>query len=403
LRARRQGKLSQSAIRLTGADARIVRYRVLRTQEERNMRMLTKLVTGAAAVATVTALSAGPALADPPAHVSPAPGSVVSVGAQTTQYLSDALAATWDKAHPKKTQLYTWDAANSLGVDGNITTKKGCAKILRPNGSSPGITSLAANIKIGSHFCIDFARSSRAEKSTDPTGLSFIPLAFDSVTYASVTKGSNAPANLSTKDLTEIYTCTATKWNQVGGKSSATIHPLLAQTGSGTVSFFLAAIGVTTPGKCVDEPTTLEENQGVDPIFTGANAKNEIIPFSAGDWIAQAYHSAACLNKTCTPVKGVTCKPKKGQNAFGCDANGVLKLNNINGTKPVNGTGTSAALNPKFSSIFIRTLYNVVRTAKTKDSIPAYLEQFLGAKSLFCTNNALVKDYGFLADPACGS
>ncbi len=45
----------------------------------------------------------------------------------------------------------------------------------------------------------------------------------------------------------------------------------------------------------------------------------------------------------------------------------------------------------------------MVRTAKTKDSIPAYLEQFLGAKSLFCTNNALVKDYGFLADPSCGS
>src|ERR1700722_10746917 len=376
------------------------------TQEERNMRMLTKLVTGGAAVAP---LSPGPALADPPNGGSPAPSSVVSVGAQTTQYLSDALAATWDKAHPKKTQLYTWDAANALGVDGNITTKKGCAKTLRPNGSSPGITSLAANIKIGSHYCIDFARSSRAEKSTDPTGLSFIPLAFDSVTYASVTKnpktpkGSNAPANLTTKQLQKIYTCTATKWNQVGGKSSATIHPLLAQTGSGTVSFFLAAIGVTTPGTCVDEPTTLEENQGVDPIFTGKNAANEIIPFSAGDWIAQAYHSAACLNKTCTPVKGVTCKPKKGQNTFGCDSNGVLKLNDINGTSPVTGKGTSATLNPRFSSIFIRTLFNVVRTAKTKDSIPAYLEQFNGTKGLFCTSKALVKDYGFLADPSCGS
>ena len=372
------------------------------------MRMLSKLVTGAAAVATVTALSAGPALADPPKGVTPAPGSVVSVGAQTQQNLFDALATNWDKANPKKTQLYTWDALNSAGVDNNIATKKGCAPIVRPNGASPGITSLAANIKIGSHYCIDFARSSRAEKSTDPAGLSFIPFAFDSVTYASVTKnpktpkGSNAPANLTTKELAEIYTCTATKWNQVGGKSSATIHPLLAQASAGTVTFFLTAIGVTTPGKCVSEPTTLEENEGTNSMFTGKNAANEIIPFSTGDWIAQAYHSAACVNKSCTAVKGVTCKPKKGQNAFGCADNGVLKLNGINGTKPVSGTGAKAILNSHFSSIFIRTLYDVVRTAKTKDSIPAYLEQFIGTKGLVCKNPSLVKDYGFLPDPSCG-
>jgi hypothetical protein len=287
-------------------------------------------------------------------------------------------------------------------VDNNIATKKGCAPIVRPNGASPGIAALASNTKIGSHFCIDFARSSRAEKSTDPTGLSFIPFAFDSVTYASLAKGGNAPANLSTKDLTEIYTCTATKWNQVGGKSSATIHPLLAQAGAGTVTFFLAAIGVTTPGKCVSEPTTLEENEGTNSIFKGKNAANEIIPFSTGDWIAQAYHSGACLNKSCTAVKGVTCKPKKGQNAFGCADNGVLKLNDINKTAPVTGTGAKATLNSHFSSVFIRTLYDVVRTAKTKDSIPAYLEQFIGTKGLVCKNPSLVKDYGFLPDPSCG-
>jgi ABC-type phosphate transport system substrate-binding protein len=374
--------------------------------EERNMRMLSKLVTGAATVAAVAALSAGPALADPPGGISPAPGSVVSVGAQTTQFLSDALSTVWDKAHPKGTQLYTWDAANALGVDGNIATKHGCAKILRPNGSSPGITTLAANIKdpaSKSHYCVDFARSSRAEKSTDPSGLSFVPLALDNVSYAALTKGSNAPSNLTTHELSEIYTCSVTKWNQVGGKSKATIHPLLAQSGSGTVSFFLASIGVTTPGTCVSEPNTLEENQGVDPIFTGANAPNEIIPYSAGLWIAQQYHSAACVNKTCTPVKGVTCKPKGTQNKFGCAANGVLKLDNINGTAPVTGTGAKAVLNSHFSSAFIRTLFDVVRTAKTKDHIPAYLEQFLGAKGLYCSNKAVIRDYGFLTNAACGT
>jgi ABC-type phosphate transport system substrate-binding protein len=369
------------------------------------MRMLSKLVTGVVTVGAVAALSAGTALADPPKGLSPAPGSVVSVGAQTTQYLSDALSKTWDNANPKKTQIYTWDALNSNGVDDNIAVKQGCVKILRPNGSSPGIAALASNIKdptSKSHYCIDFARSSRTEKSTDPAGLSFIPQALDNVTYASITTGSNAPTNLSAKELNRIYLCTATKWNQVGGKSSATIHPLLAQAGAGTVSAFLADIGVTTPGKCVDEPTTLEENEGINPIFTGANAKNEIIPFSAGDWIAQGFHSAACLNKSCTLVKGVQCKPKKGQNTFGCDENGVLKLNKINGTAPTTGTGAKTVLNPHFSSVFVRTLFNVVRTAKTKDGIPSYLEQFLGAKGLYCTNNTLIKDYGFEPTASCG-
>jgi ABC-type phosphate transport system substrate-binding protein len=369
------------------------------------MRMRYKLVTGLAALATVTTLTAGPALADPPKGVTPAPSSVVSVGSETTQFLSDALSAKWDGANPKKTQLYAWDALDAEGTDNNIATKQGCVPIVRPNGSSPGITALAANIKdptSKSHYCIDFARSSRAEKPTDPPGLTFVPWAFDAVTYASLTKGSNAPANLTTKDLTEIYSCTATTWNEVGGTSHDTIHPLLAQAGSGTVSFFLAAIGVTTPGSCVDEPATLEENEGNNSIFTGPNAKNEIIPFSVGLWIAQQFHSAKCLTKTCTAVKGVICKPKTGENKYGCDLNGVLGLNSINKTKPTTGSGAKTTINPHFSVAFIRTLFNVVRTAKTKDAIPSYLEQFLGHKGLFCTNTPLVENYGFLPDPGCG-
>jgi ABC-type phosphate transport system substrate-binding protein len=368
------------------------------------MRMRNKLLAGAAVVATVTTLSAGAALADPPAKVTPAPGSVVSVGANTTQYLSDALSATWDKKNPKKTQLYSWDALDAAGVDNNIVTKKGCAPIVRPNGSGPGITALADNVKDPrdrKDYCIDFARSSRAVKSTDPTDITFIPLAKDIVTYASLAKGSNAPKNLTTTDLQEIYNCSITNWNQLGGPDEP-IVPLLAQSGSGTVSFFLSAIGVSSPGSCVSEPGTLEENEGVNSIFTGANAANEIIPFSAGDWVAQAYHSAKCLKSACTANKaGVVCRPdtKKGQNAFGCDLNGVLGLNDINGTSPTTGTGAKTALNPKFSLGFIRTLSDVVRgTSK----LPGYLSTFLGRKGWYCKNTTLIKDYGFLTDSACG-
>jgi ABC-type phosphate transport system substrate-binding protein len=381
------------------------------------MRMRNKLLAGAAVVATATALSAGAALADPPAGVTPPPGSVVSVGANTTQYLSDALSATWNHKFPAKTQLYSWDALDAAGVDNSIVTKKGCAAITRPNGSGPGIANLGDNVKDPLNhkdYCIDFARSSRGRKTSDPTDIIFVPLAFDSVTYASLAKGSNAPHNLTTADLKLIYSCSvpavpkkkipANNWAFFPGGKKGTIAPLLAQSGSGTVSFFLSAIGGSTftPGPCVTQPTKLEENEGVNPIFKGKNAKNEIIPFSAGDWVAQAYHSAKCLNTACSSnSKGVVCKPntKKGQNAFGCDLNGVLGLNDINGTSPTTGTGAKTTLNPRFTLGFVRTLSDVVRGTST---IPGYLVQFLGPKGWFCTNQALIRDYGFLTDPACG-
>jgi len=371
------------------------------------MRMLNKLIAGGAVLATATALAAGPALADPPKGVTPAPGSVVSAGAGTTQYLSDALSATWDAKNPHKTQIYSWDALDPEGTDNNIAFKSGCAKVLRPNGASPGITELATNAggTTKGHPCLDFARSSRAPKATDPTDLSFIGLGLDNVTYASLASGSNAPKNLTTTQLHNIYTCAVTNWDQVGGKN-APVKPLLAQAGAGTVSFFLAAIDVTTPGPCVSEPATLEENQGVSSVFKGN--KDEIIPFSVGYWLAQAYHSAKCLNTACTFVGGVTCKPKGTQNQYGCDLNGVLGLNDINGTNPVKGkvlNGPSTAVKGGFSAAFVRTLSDVVRGTK---SIPTYLQQFLGPKGWYCTNPALIKDYGFepatvKGFPSCGS
>ncbi|MGH3397493.1 MAG: substrate-binding domain-containing protein [Streptosporangiaceae bacterium] len=383
------------------------------------MRMLGKLITGAAVLATVTTLTAGVALADPPSGTTPKTTDVVGVGSNTTESLLDQLTLNYDSAHKTGTHIFSWDALENAAAttSGNIATKSGCVAAPRPNGSSAGIAALAANIKdpkSKSHFCLDFARSSRSEKSTDPTGLSFIPLALDNISYASVTKnpktpkGSNAPTNLSTHQLQEIYTCTVTKWSQVGGKSTATIKPLLPQPGSGTLATFLADIGVTAFGKCVNEPNSLEENEGVDPIFTGANAANEIVPISAGKWLAQAYHSAACKSAKCgTDKSGVftECKaPKKGQNKFGCDINGVLKVNDINKTAPINGTGAKAILNPLYTRTFIRTLFDVVRTAKAKDGIPSYLDGFFGAKGFFCSKaeKSVIQAYGYEPTASCG-
>ena len=153
------------------------------------------------------------------------------------------------------------------------------------------------------------------------------------------------------------------------------------------------------------QPASLEENEGINPIFK--HNKNAIIPFSAGKWVAQAFHSPACATKGCASLK---CKkPKKGQNQFGCDVNGVLGLNSINSTKPTVGKGAKTTINPKFTPDFIRTLYDVVRySTTTKDHIPAYLEPFFASKhakvkGFICSNpKSAIEDYGFLPTPLCG-
>jgi len=379
------------------------------------MRIISKLVAGAAVLATVTMISAGPALADPPKGTVPADTDVVGVGSNTTEFLLDQLSVDYNAAHSSP-KLYSYDATNPLtgAIGDNIITKKNCKPIPRPDGSSAGITTLESNLKAGGDYCVDYARSSRERSSTDPPegkgGILFVRLATDAVTYASVTGHTNAPANLTTADLTAIYSCTDTTWKQVGGTSSATIHPLLPQPGSGTVSFFLAAIGVATPGSCVDQPATLEENEGTNSIYKSSNAANEIVPFSVGKWVGQAYHSAACFNVQCDPSHAEICDAGSGgTNEFGCDVNGVLGVNSINSTKPTVGSGKSTTINPSFSADFIRPLYDVVRySTSTPDHIPASLEPFFAStsaavKGYLCTDpGSAIKDYGFLTTALCG-
>jgi hypothetical protein len=86
---------------------------------------------------------------------------------------------------------------------------------------------------------------------------------------------------------------------------------------------------------------------------------------------------------------------------FGCDVNGPLKLNSVNGTPPTIGSGAKTVLNPKFAKAFTRLLFDVVRGSK---SIPAYLKPILGAKGYFCSKTArpVLTDYGFDPIASCG-
>ena len=211
---------------------------------------------------------------------SPAENDATGVGSDTIQNVLDQFAADYNPTvSATSTHIYSWDATNPLtgAIGDSIAEKTGCSSIPRPDGSSAGITQLATFQKThdGKFFCSSFARSSRARASTDPAfapgGIAFVDLAGDAVTW-SAQATTNAPATLTTAQLAAIYNCTDTNWSQVGGKN-APIHAFIPQSGSGTRSFFLGAIGIATPGSCVsDDNGTLQENEGVNPLLNDPDA-----------------------------------------------------------------------------------------------------------------------------------
>lgn len=333
------------------------------------MRSMSKLAVAAVGVASLASL-ASPALADPPNGVTPAKNSIVGVGSDTTEYFLDELALSYDATSAVR-KLYSWDATGSA----TITPKVGAQTITRPNGSSAGISALATYPA----STVDFARSSRAPKVGDPTNLLFIKFAQDAVSWAA-NATTNAPASLTPTQLAAIYKCQVTTWNQVGGTSSATIQPFLPQAGSGTRAFFETAIGITDAdlGSCVNQ--TVQENEGTDPQLAGN--PDAMVPYSVAKWIAQVYHSGP------------------GQNTFGSDVHGTMKVKNINGLSPTKTNRTTGAvtINAKFVSSFLRYVYNVVRQDTTQSSgIPKYLDTIFGSTGYLCSKGStIIKNYGFL-------
>jgi len=364
------------------------------------MQNLTRILAGATIVIGAMAMAVHPTLADPPSGVTPKETDVVSVGSDTSEYLVDQLAFDYNKSHTTGPRLYSWDAVNpKTGQTDNIVTKSGCSAIPRPDGATAGLSAFITNAKTkdGKHFCIDFVRSARGRASTDPAkgpgGVLFVTLAKDAISYAT-NKTSNAPGNLTKAQLAAIYTCIDTSLNQVGGSSSATIQAFLPQTGSGLRSSFLKAIGVATPGACVN--SSVQQNEGTDPQFK--NNPNAMVPYSVAKYISQVFHSAKC---------GV--KPTSTQNRFGCDEHGNFVLHSINGTKPTTGTGAQTVINQKFTPAFINPIADVVRWAQTTDSIPSYLDRFFASATRhgwFCSSSTARQDlihYGFLPTPFCGT
>jgi ABC-type phosphate transport system substrate-binding protein len=392
------------------------------------LRIMRSLVAVGALAVTAATVMAAPAMADPinshKAKVTPKAYDIVSVGSESIAAISDQLSFNFNltvRHHsPRHPFYYSWDgvpAGNPNNITQHVTLKAGCRN-LRPNGSSAGIAALTSYGKTGSHPCVDFARSSRPRKSSDPafgpSGVAFDTLWSDAVTYAT-TSNTNAPNNLSLNQLKEIFSCTvpatsqfaANTWGALLGASakgaSQAIDPILPQAGSGTLSFFAGTVlGIPTTeptcGTAANLATTQqpEENEGISKVFLKGRSPNPnvIYPFSVGAYVAQQYHSGKCGKK-----------PPKGDNMFGCNVNGVLHLDGISGVAPtIKPKHGSPVTNPKWRRTpFERFLFAVVPfDATTSDHIPARLEGLLGKHGYFCKQTKVVASYGFQTTPLCG-
>ncbi|MFE7510937.1 hypothetical protein [Streptomyces sp. NPDC057540] len=303
----------------------------------------------------VAALGLGVALA-PAAQADPNPvtqyRTLAGVGSDTTQDVVNGLGNVVVNALGQKV-IASWDATGTATVKTKAT---GCV-INRPNGSSAGIDALRNAVDTNSG-CLDFARSSRGPADTSTTDLTWIPFAKDAVSWVK-RSDSALPNDLTAAQLKAVYECTTTSLNGVA------LTPILPQANSGTRQFFLASIGVTAPGACVQQG--VQENDG-----TVLDTAGDIAPYSVAQYTAQ-------------------------EKAVVTDRRGAAVLGSVGTVAPRNADKT---LNLSFP--FTRDVYNVVPTAKLTNATIS--STFVGSSSKVCAAGTTIAGYGFgTLGTACGA
>ncbi|MYZ33704.1 MULTISPECIES: hypothetical protein [unclassified Streptomyces] len=342
-----------------------------------NVKFRIRLAAVAGAAALGLSLLAAPASADP---INSGTGAaefrqLVAVGSDTTQDVISRLGeVVLDPNNTPDNQLIA-----SYGTTGTtpIKTRAVNCSIQRPNSSSAGIEALRADLSAlpGSTTknCIDVARSSRGPVDTSTTRLTWIPFAKDAVTVALRSDSLlNDGVGFTTAQLAQIYTCVPSAltrtYSTATGPVTITLKPLLPQAGSGTRTFFLEKIGVTTPGSCVDG--TVQVNDG-----TVLTDPGHLAPYSITQYIAQ--------------TSGVV-----------PDRHGVTVLSRVNGVAP----RVAGKLNTAFP--YARDVYNVVPTARLTDgAIPDadLISAFVGPTSKVCLQTTMIQAYAFATIANCGS
>jgi len=331
-----------------------------------------------------------PAVADPVAN------TYAIVGSDT---LEDAVNALVNGA--QGSSLRTFTSASTMGsfdATGSacIVTKPFKKRMPRPNGSGDGVNALKASMKGGAYSTsgsgsacdtngrdlsgdVDMARSSstpavdanRVSSSYTPAGtektLAYYPFGRDAMAYAYHSGSNIALATLNTATLKQIFECTT---RTIGG---VTVTPIIPQTGSGTRSAWLTAIGsnetlLLTTGEtgsvgqanagvagCVEvgqehdgrSLTSVTLANGT-VVATGANS---VMPMSVSRWVAM-------------------------QNGVTVDKIGSAVLAPVSdvGVAAVSGTAPSVVPNPTYyaNSTWGRETWLVVDYERIRPASPSY-------------------------------
>jgi ABC-type phosphate transport system substrate-binding protein len=224
----------------------------------------------------IALFSAAPALAGPNGTFGgPTPDHIFGSGSDTTSILMlhlDGLYITSEGcntiANPPTPQPLDF-SCQAPDPPGTITSENYEHDVISEYsflGSGAGIKQLCTQGQAGTAY-LDFARSSRAPKASDCTGLHFVAYARDGISVeASDTAvplsgihGMNNPDPLCTglgfcltqTQIKGIYAnCTITNWNQVGGNNQ-TIIIYTPQANSGTRQTFETFLGISDSTICI--------------------------------------------------------------------------------------------------------------------------------------------------------
>lgn len=226
-----------------------------------------------------TTASAAPTIYDP--NFVPTTGDLSGVGSDTSEILLDYITKGVNGIDGFNADKSTGRIASfAAGLDpATVVLKSGSSPVTRPNGSGSGKLTLYGT---GNNLDVDFARSSSTLNTAEiNANLQQSPFAVDGMKLA-VSTTSNAPAGISPAEMVNIYEGVHKTWGEVPGYAgpapSATIKPLVPQTGSGTYSFFLAQINAAKGSPVVFGSNTAPTQEHDDTLLK--NDPNAIAPFS---------------------------------------------------------------------------------------------------------------------------
>ncbi len=278
---------------------------------------------------------------------------LAGMGSATTAEVMNAVADVVTVGGAKVIASYDPTPVGAL-----VQTKATGCLVPRADGSGAGRNALTAAMTAGSSTfgCLDFARSS---STTVNAGQTFIQMAQDGLTYVYPNGGDMGPV-MTLGDLKLIYNCDPS----VAG----VFQPLIPQAGSGTRNDWVAYMGMpsTLPG-CVKD--SINGSMIQEHNATVLSAKNMVVPFSVGQFIAQSAGAIA-------------------------DTRAAAQIGSIDGISPLSQNAAQAKIRP---------VGNILPTTTANDSTSVGYKVFINdgsGKSALCTQaKATIQKYGFL--PTC--